>query len=160
VTVRESAAGPYRLLVLTPTPGPRRLAKRGWRLIASEAAAQAPRAIDDDRRTHWVSGPPGPTPPTVTLDLGAPRALRGVEVRPGLPGRTLRLAASLDATTWTDLAPLTWAGALYWTGSELLRNGGPKWAVTFPPTTLRYLRLSPAVPLRDPWTIAELEVLE
>ena len=160
VAVRESHAGPYPLLVLTPAPAPRRLPKTGWRATASEAGDQALRAIDDDRRTQWVSGPPGPAPLTVTLDLGAPRPLRGVEVRPGLPGRALRLAASLDATTWTDLAPLTWAGALYWTGTELLRNGGPKWAVTFPPTTLRYLRLSPAAPRRDPWTIAELEVLE
>jgi hypothetical protein len=160
VTVRESVAGPYPLLVLAPTPPPRRLPKRGWRLTATEAAAQAARAIDDDRRTHWVSGPPGPTPPTVTLDLGAPRPLRGVELRPGLPGRTLRLAASLDATMWTPIEPLAWAGALYWTGAELLRNGGPKWAVAFPPTTLRYLRLAPAAPLREPWTIAELEALE
>ena len=104
--------------------------------------------------------PPRPRPPHRHPRPRRPRPLRGVEVRPGLPGRALRLAASLDATTWTDLAPLTWAGALDWTGTELLRNGGPKWAVTFPPTTLRYLRLSPAAPRRDPWTIAELEVLE
>jgi hypothetical protein len=32
--------------------------------------------------------------------------------------------------------------------------------VTFPRTTLRYLRLSPAGPLRDPWTIVEVECLQ
>jgi hypothetical protein len=53
-----------------------------------------------------------------------------------------------------------WAGSLYWTGSELLRNGGPKWAVVFPRTALRYLRVSPAGPLRDPWAIAEIDCLE
>jgi hypothetical protein len=96
----------------------------------------------------------------VTLDLGRPRELGGVEVRPGLPGRTLRLAASLDGITWTAIDALTWAGSLYWTGSELLKNGGPKWAVAFPRTSLRYLRLSPAAPVRDPWTITEIECLE
>jgi hypothetical protein len=161
VAVRESTAGPYRLLVLTPTPAPRRLDKRGWRAFASDAATHAPRLIDGDRRTQWVSAPPAAgSPPTVTLDVGFPRDLRGLEVRPGLPGRALRLAASLDGATWTDLAPLAWAGSLYWTGAELLQNGGPKWAVAFPPTRLRYLRLTPAAPLREPWTLAELEALE
>ena len=90
----------------------------------------------------------------------SPQALRGVEVRPGLPGRDLRLSGPLDGATWTPLSPLTWAGSVYWTGTELLRNGGPRWAVTFPRTTLRDLRLSPAGPLRDPWTIVEVECLQ
>jgi hypothetical protein len=157
VAVRESAAGPYGLLVLAAAPAPRRLDKRGWRAFASNPAAQAGRVIDGDRRTQWVAGGPGPT---VTVDVGFPRDLRGVEVRPGLPGRSLRLAGSLDGTTWTDIAPLAWAGSLYWTGAELLANGGPKWAVAFPPTRLRYLRLTPAAPLPEPWTIAEIEALE
>ncbi len=160
VTVRESMAGPYRLLTLTPAPPPRRLEKREWRASASENAEQAWRAIDGDRRTQWASRAPGGPELAVTLDLGRPRELRGVEVRPGLPGRELRLAASLDGTIWTPIEPLTWAGSLYWTGSELLKNGGPKWAVAFPRTTLRYLRLSPAGPLRDPWTLTEIEALE
>ena len=96
----------------------------------------------------------------LTVDLGRPRALRGVEVRPGVPGRDLRLSASLDGVTWTPLSPLAWAGAVYWTGTELLRNGGPRWAVAFPRTTLRYLRLSPDAPLPDPWTIVAVECLE
>ncbi|HEY7142599.1 MAG TPA: discoidin domain-containing protein [Methylomirabilota bacterium] len=160
VTVRERTAGPYRLLVLTPASPPRHLDKKEWRASASDNAAQASRAIDGDRRTQWVSrGPAGPEV-TVTLDLGRSRDLRGVEVRPGLPGRDLRLAVSLDGTTWTPIDAPVWAGSLYWTGSELLRNGGPKWAVAFPRTSLRYLRLSPAGPLRDPWTLAEIEALE
>ena len=87
-------------------------------------------------------------------------ALRRVEVRPGLPGRELRLSGSLDGETWTPLSPLTWAGAVYWTGTELLRNGGPRWAAAFPRTTVRYLRLAPAAGLPDPWTITEIECLE
>jgi hypothetical protein len=157
VTVRESTAGPYRLLVLEPTSLPRRLDKTGWHVSASENAEHAQRAVDGDRRTQWVSRSPGRPELTITLDLGRPRDLRGVEVRPGLPGRELRLAGSLNGTTWTPIDPLTWAGSLYWTGSELLRNGGPKWAVAFPRTTLRYLRLSPAEPLGGAWTIAEIE---
>jgi hypothetical protein len=94
------------------------------------------------------------------VDLGRRREIRGVEVRPGIPGRELRLQGSLDGVAWTPLEPAVWAGSLYWTGSELLRNGGPKWAVVFPRTALRYLRVSPAGPLRDPWAIAEIDCLE
>jgi hypothetical protein len=160
VAVRETSAGPYRLLVLAPTPGPRRLDKAHWQATASDPGEQARRAIDGDRRTQWVSREPGRPGLTFTVDLAWPRELRGVEVRPGLPGRDLRLAGSLDGTTWTPLQPVAWSGALYWTGSELLRNGGPRWSVTFPRTSLRYLRLSPAQPLREPWTLAEIECLE
>ena len=160
VAVRETTAGPYPLLVLEPTPPPRRLAKSGWRASAGEGGETASRAVDGDRRTAWTSaGPSGPQM-AFTVDLGRPQALRGVEVRPGVPGRELRLAGSLDGAAWTPLSPLTWAGSVYWTGTELLRNGGPRWAVTFPRTTLRYLRLSPAGPLRDPWTIVEVECLQ
>jgi F5/8 type C domain len=160
VVVREVTAGPYRLLVFTSAPAPRRMDKTGWTASASEHSEQARHVVDGNRDTQWVSSGAGNPDVTVTLDLGRPRDLRGVEVRPGLPGRTLRLAASLDGTTWAPIEPLNWAGSLFWTGSELLRNGGPKWAVTFARTSLRYLRLSPAVPLRDTWTITEIECLE
>jgi hypothetical protein len=160
VSVRESMAGPYRLLAVTPTPLPRRFDKRGWQVTASENAALGRRAIDGDRRTQWTSSSPGNPALSVTVDLGQPRQLRGLEVRPGLPGRDLRVTGSLDGTTWAPLDALTWAGSLYWTGSELLRNGGPKWAVLFPRTTLRYLRLSPATPFIEPWTLAEIDAIE
>jgi F5/8 type C domain-containing protein/dolichyl-phosphate-mannose-protein mannosyltransferase len=160
VAVRESTAGPYPLLVLTPIAPPHHLDKKDWRVSASENAEIASRVADDDRRTRWVSSSAGSPALSVTLDLGRPRELGGVEVRPGLPGRTLRLAASLDGITWTAIDALTWAGSLYWTGSELLKNGGPKWAVAFPRTSLRYLRLSPATSFSEPWTLAELDALE
>jgi hypothetical protein len=163
VTVRESQAGPYRLLALEPTRAPRRLDKAGWRVTASEPG-QPPQpagaAIDGDRRTRWISREPGTPALEVTLDLGQPRELRGVEVRPGIPGRELRLWGSPDGVAWAAIEPLSWAGSIYWTGSELLRNGGAKWAVVFPPTRLRFLRLSPAGPLRDPWTIAEIDAID
>ena len=160
VSVRRTTAGPYPLLVLTPTAPPRHLDKKSWRASASENSAMAPHMVDGDRHTQWVSSSPGNPSLSVTLDLGAPRGLGGLEVRPGLPGRTLRLAGSLDGTTWTTIDSLAWAGPLYWTGFELLKNGGPKWAVLFPRTTARYLRLSPATPFAEPWTLAEIDALE
>jgi F5/8 type C domain-containing protein len=162
VSVRETTAGPYPLLLLEPAPPPHRLGKSGWRASASasEGGGAAQRAVDGDRGTAWTSGRPGGPDTAITIDLGRPQAVRSVEVRPGLPGRELRLSGSPDGVTWTPLSPLAWAGAVYWTGTELLRNGGPRWAVTFPRTTLRFLRLSPAGPLRDPWTIVEVECLE
>jgi F5/8 type C domain len=48
--------GPYTLLVLTPTPPPRRIDKTGWTASASENSADARRAIDGNRDTRWVSG--------------------------------------------------------------------------------------------------------
>ena len=160
VTIRASMAGPYRLLAVTPAPSPRHLDKRGWQVTASENAVLSRRVIDGDRRTQWTSSSPGNPALSVTVDLGQPRELRGLEVRPGLPGRDLRVTTSLDGTSWTPIGSLTWSGSLYWTGSELLRNGGPKWAVLFPRTTLRYLRLSPATPFVEPWTLAEIDALE
>ena len=160
VTVRKTTAGSYHLLALEPTSAPHRIKKSGWRARASQGEELAQRAVDGHRSTAWASPGPGVPEMAFTVDLGRTHALRGVEVRPGLNGRELRLAGSLDGTTWTPLSPLAWAGAVYWTGSELLRNGGPRWAVAFPRTTLRYLRLSPAGPLRDPWTLAEIECLE
>jgi hypothetical protein len=160
VTVRESAAGPYRLLVLDPAPPPRRADRMGWRATSNDAGPPAEPAVDGDRRTRWVSRESAHPGLQVTVDLGRRREIRGVEVRPGIPGRELRLQGSLDGVAWTPLEPAVWAGSLYWTGSELLRNGGPKWAVVFPRTALRYLRVSPAGPLRDPWAIAEIDCLE
>ena len=160
VSVRQTTAGPYPLLVLTPTAPPWHLDKKTWRAGASENSAIAPRMVDGNRHTQWMSSSPGNPSLSVTLDLGAPYELGGLEVRPGIPGRTLRLAGSLDGTTWTAIDAFTWAGSLYWTGSELLKNGGPKWAVAFPPTFLRYLRLSPATPFAEPWTLAEIDAVE
>ena len=43
VAVRETTAGPYPLLVLEPTPPPRRRAKSGWRTSAGEGGDTASR---------------------------------------------------------------------------------------------------------------------
>jgi hypothetical protein len=69
------------------------------------------------------------------------------------------LEGSLDARTWQPLAPRAWAGPLFWTGGELLRNSRPEWAVTFPPVTARYVRIRPAAPAPT-WAIAEITAFE
>jgi hypothetical protein len=158
---RETAAGPYGLLVFDPGPPPRRLDKRAWRATATENADRAGRAVDRHSHTAWISERPAGPGVLFTVDLGTPQEVRRVEVRPGVPGHDLRLWGSLDGVRWAPLGPLHWAGALYWTGSELLRNGAPEWAGAFAPISLRYLRLAPAAPLdRAPWTIAEIDAFE
>ncbi len=58
------------------------------------------------------------------------------------------------------LEPATWTGALYWTGSELLRNSEPGWAVAFPPVPVRHVRLRPARAGAAPWIVAEVDGFE
>lgn len=165
VAVRDTTAGPYPLLVITArTAPPARLARGGWRATASENAAAAPLAVDGDRGTAWASTGPARPAMRFTLDLGQGRRVSRVAVRPG-PGAgglaPLRLEGSMDGRAWTPLQPLAWAGPVYWSGSELLRHGKDGWAVSFPATALRYLRLSPAVEAAAaPWVIEELECFD
>ncbi len=71
------------------------------------------------------------------------------------------MEGSLDGARWTALGPVAWAGPLYWTGWELLRDGRRGWDLGFPPALVRFLRLAPAAawPL-DRWRLAEVEVFE
>jgi hypothetical protein len=52
-----------------------------------------------------------------------------------------------------------WAGPLYWSGYELIRNGRREWTVVFPRVTLRHLRIRPAAPART-WDIEEIDLFE
>jgi F5/8 type C domain len=159
---REREAGPYRLLVLAPEAPRRPLARAGWRGSASVAAGTAGRAVDGDPRTRWTAD--GPVDPTAsfTLELDRPRRLTGFRLVPGSreggPAEFV-LEGSTDARAWQPLEPRTWAGPLFWTGAELLRNSRPEWAVTFPPATVRYVRIRPAAPAPT-WTIAEITAFE
>ena len=77
VTVRESQAGPYRLLALEPAPPPRRLDKTGWRATASEPGPS--RGVRHRRR------------PAHALDLPGARAARpSRHGRPRAPARAPR----------------------------------------------------------------------
>jgi hypothetical protein len=102
--------------------------------------------------------------PTVsfTLELGEARRIGGLRLVPGSreggPGEFV-LEGSADGGTWQALGPRTWAGPLYWTGAELLRNSRPEWAVTFPAVTVRYVRIRPAAPAPT-WAIAEITAFE
>jgi hypothetical protein len=96
-----------------------------------------------------------------TLALDRPRRLTGLQLVPGSreggPAE-LDLAGSVDGRAWQPLAA-TWAGPLFWTGAELLRNSRPEWAVTFPPAVVRYVRIRP-VASAPTWSIAEITAFE
>ncbi len=160
--VREVPAGPYRLLLLAPGAARRPLPRDRWRATATGAAPDAARALDGDRRTRWTA--PGAVGPSAafTVDLGEVRPVSGVRLlhpdREGDPEGYV-VETSVDGRAWTSPGPLAWAGRLYWTGAELLRNGRTEWAVTFPRTPARYLRVRPADRARS-WEIAELEGFE
>lgn len=69
----------------------------------------------------------------------------------------LDLEGSADGIAWITLGPSMWAGALYWTGSELLRNSEQGWAFVFPPARVRHVRVRPSRPSPTPWIVAELD---
>jgi hypothetical protein len=162
VLAREGVAGPYPLLVLGPEAPRRALAGEGWQGNASEGAVTAPRAVDGDGRTRWMAVGPVDGTVSFTLALDRPRRLAGLRLVPGSreggPAEFV-LAGSADGQAWQPLAPTTWAGPLFWTGAELLRNSRPEWAVTFPPVTVRYIRIRPAAPAPT-WAIAEITAFE
>ena len=165
ILVGERSAGGYSYALLTgPAPRPARVSKVSWTATASEQSGQAPRAMDGDRASAWESEtPPGPST-SITLDLGRPQRIGRLRLVPGLPGvhlEALRLEGSPDGDRWESLGPLTWAGPLYWTGWELLRDGRPGWDVAFPAVTTRVVRFGPATPwpLRR-WRLAEIELFE
>ncbi len=159
---REREVGPYRLLVLASEAPRRPLARAGWSASASVAAATAGRAVDGDPRTRWTAA--GPVDPTssFTLERDRPWRLSGLRLVPGSraggPAEFV-LEGSTDGLAWQPLEPRTWAGPLFWTGAELLRNSRSEWAVTFPPVTVRYVRIRPAVPAPT-WAIAEITAFE
>jgi F5/8 type C domain len=162
VLARERTIGPYPLLVLGAEPPARPLAQRGWRASASVEGAIAGRAVDGNDRTRWTAG--GPVDPTTsfTIELDAPHRVTGLEVTPGSREggpSDYAVEGSPDGRTWVPLAPVTWAGPLFWSGSELLRNSRPEWAVAFPAATLRAIRIRPAGPAPI-WSIAEIRLFE
>lgn len=159
---RERAVGPYRLLLLAREAPRRPIARDGWRGSASVAAATAGRAVDGDPRTRWTADGSVDTTVSFALDLAQPRHLTGLRLIPGSreggPAEFV-LEGSADTRAWRPLEPTTWAGPLFWTGTELLRNSRPEWAVTFPPVTVRYVRIRPAAPAPT-WAIAEITAFE
>jgi F5/8 type C domain len=160
---REAHAGPYPVLVFVRRrPAPRPLVPDGWTAQATANAAEAFRAVDGRRQTRWSAGRRPDADARFTVDLARPRRIQGIRVVPGsnAGGPTAYIVeGSLDGSTWRRLEPETWAGPLFWSGSELLRNGGEEWAVTFPATEVRYVRLRPDGISGGPWVIDEIECL-
>jgi hypothetical protein len=159
---RERAIGSYRLFLLAPERPERGVARSGWGARASVAPDAVRWAIDGEPRTRWMAPGPVDGTTTFTLDLGQLRPLAGLRLTPGSREggpADFGLEGSVDGQSWRALEPRRWAGPLYWTGAELLRNSRPEWAVRFPPTTLRYVRVRPAAPAPT-WSIAEITAVE
>jgi hypothetical protein len=159
---RETRAGPYPLLVLQRPRVRRPLARSGWRITASVAAADAGRALDGDPRTRWSPGGPVTAETHVALDLGQPRPVAGVRLVPGSRDggpSAFAVEVSPDGLAWTPAGRPEWAGPLYWTGFELLRNGRREWTVVFPPVTTRHVRVRPATAARL-WDVEEIDLFD
>jgi hypothetical protein len=162
VPAHETAIGPYQLLALARPKTPAPLSPHGWRASATLRTDEAGRMLDGDPRTRWSAGRAVDPSVHVTVDLGATQRIAGVRLQPGSREggpSTFVIEGSTDGVTWRRLEPLAWAGPLYWTGYELLRNSRQEWAGTFPPTAVRYLRLRPAESAPR-WEIEEVAVYE
>jgi hypothetical protein len=159
---RETAVGPYPLLLLgRPIVRPR-LGRDGWRMTATAGAADAGRALDGDPRTRWSAAGAVTADAAVTLDLGQARPVAGLRMVPGSRDAgpsAFVLEGSADGRAWAPVGPVEWAGPLYWSGYELIRNGRREWTVVFPQVTLRHLRIRPAAPART-WDIEEIDLFE
>ncbi len=162
IPVRQTAIGPYRLLALTRPKTPPPLSPHGWRASATLRADKAGRMLDGNSLTRWSAEHAVDPSVHVTVDLGVARRIARVRILPGSrdggPSK-LGIEGSTDGVAWIRLEPLEWAGELYWTGYELLRNSRREWAVAFPSTTVRYLRLRPAESAPR-WDIEEVAVFE
>jgi hypothetical protein len=164
LSVRETVAGPYPLLLLSPRPDPlRHLSPTDWTATATVASEQASRAIDGRLATAWIGTAPVSGDLEFTVDLGTVRSLRWIRLKPGTLVNTfddVQLEGSLDGVAWRMLGPTSWAGSVYWTGPELLRNGTQEWSVAIPPTPIRRLRLR-VVGLREArWSLNEIQCAE
>jgi hypothetical protein len=163
--VQESVAGPYRLFRFpAPEEAPRSLARDGWRATAGVNASQAPRAIDGNRRTGWTGTSAERAGEVLSIDLGRPTQISRIRLAPGSAiegSRDVALEGSDDGLAWRPLGPLMWAGPLYWTGWELLRNSQDRREFAFPPTRLRHLRVRPV--RGGPggaWVVNEIDLFE
>jgi hypothetical protein len=138
------------------------VARDGWRATASAAAEDATRVLDGDPRTRWSAVGPVAPDTAVTLDLGRARSVAGLRMIPGSRDAgpsAFALEGSPDGLAWWPVGPSEWAGPLYWTGSELVKNGRREWTVVFPKTTLRHLRVRPTMAART-WDVEEIELFE
>jgi hypothetical protein len=118
--------------------------------------------VDGAAGTRWTAEGPVDETADFTLELDAPHRVSGLRLAPGSREggpADFRLEGSVDGQAWLPLGPVTWAGPLFWTGVELLRNSRPEWAVRFPPATVRAIRIRPAAPAPT-WSIAEITVFE
>jgi hypothetical protein len=159
---RETRVGPYPLLLLARPSTRRPLSRDGWRATARVAPADAQLVLDGDFRTRWSAAGPVSPETVVTLDLGEARSVGGLRMTPGSRDAgpsAFALEGSPDGVAWSTVGPSEWAGPLYWTGYELIRNGRREWAVVFPRTTLRHLRVRPAMAART-WDVEEIELFE
>ena len=142
---------------LKPTPA---LERFGAKVSASGAQPDYPagNAIDGNPATFWHTRyePAIDSPPhSLTLDLGAPRKIRGLVYTPRRDLANGRIAkfeirTSTDGATWGEpVASGTWP------------DGAKPQTVRFPETTARHLRLTALSEVNGgPWAaVAELDVI-
>ncbi len=161
--VREAVAGPYRLLRFpAPDGAPRPIGREAWEARSSANPAEAVRAIDGNRRTGWA-GTVG-AGEFLAIDLGRLTRVARIRLTPGSAAagsHDIELDGSDDGVSWRPLGPLMWAGPLYWTGWELLRNSQDRREFTFPPDRVRHLRVRPAAGVpAGKWVVDEIDLFE
>ncbi len=156
-------AGRFSVLLLSGRrPGPELTPLSVRAAVNPEAAAGLARGLPPGER--WSSGAPQRPEHALTVDLGRPHLVAGLELScPDYPHdwpRSLRARASEDGQEWQDL-PLVLSGPLVFAGPGLFARPGPASFYRLQkPARLRYLRLSPGRGhKRWYWSVQRLRVV-
>lgn len=165
VIARGAMTTSFRIRKPPNLDAPRRLEGRDLPIAARSAnvgADMLPRMTDGDLVSRWAAGRHQRAGDSVTLDLGSPQQVKGVELLIGgyvadFP-RKLLIEASLDGASWEHV----WSGP----GSGPTLTGSlldPKLLpliFPFEPRSMRYLRLTQQG--TEPtfyWTISEIRIV-
>lgn len=130
--------------------------------VNPKAAAGLARGLAPGAR--WSSGAPQGPEHALTVDLGRPRLVGGLELfcpdHPRDWPRSLTARASADGQTWSEL-PLTLCGPLVFAGPGVMARPGPISTYRLEhPARLRYLRLAPGRAARPwYWSVQRLRVV-
>jgi glucosylceramidase len=129
-----------------PDPGGP-LPRTGWSATASPSGGDTSNALDGNPATRWTSGQGQANGHWFRVDLGSAQSFGRLKLDSGTGGdypRGLRVEASADGTSWTQVATATGSGQFV--------------EVVFASQNARYLRLVQTGSAGNWWSIHELEL--
>ncbi|MFH0788123.1 MAG: discoidin domain-containing protein, partial [Pseudomonadota bacterium] len=160
---RKKEIGPFMVYYdFMSSKGQPSLSLKDVKVSSNANTSDAKKAIDGNLKTRWTSGRPQEPGLYFQIDLGNIQSIKGCSLLVSQSvndyPRSLRFLSSPDGRSWQEIKTTT-QKELYWTGETLLKISGEKTSYSFPPVSLRYLRLLQEG--QDPvyyWSIHELKL--